>query len=75
MQSLSASPYLWPLAILLIGTAASLAGGALVGLAIGGRHLGPQLAALMGAFFGPLAGATGLVIGLLVLSLLGLGAA
>lgn len=71
MESLSAAPYLWPLAILLIGTAASLAGGALSGIVIGGKHLGPNLAALMGAFFGPLAGTTGLAIGLLVLALLG----
>ena len=72
MESLSAAPYLWPLTVLLIGIAASLAGGALSGLAIGGRHLGPKLAAMMGAFFGPLAGVTGLATGLLAMSLLGL---
>lgn len=71
MQSLSVESYLWPLAILLIGTAASLAGGALSGLVLGGKDLGVHLAALMGAFFGPLAGATGLAIGLLVLTLFG----
>jgi hypothetical protein len=71
MQSLSTAPYLWPLAIMLIGTAASLAGGALSGVVIGARHLGPKLAALMGAFFGPLAGATGLAFGVLVLALFG----
>jgi hypothetical protein len=72
MESISAAPYLWPLAILLIGTAASIAGGALSGIFIGGKDLGPNLAALMGAFFGPLAGATGIALGLLVLALLGL---
>jgi|EndMetStandDraft_3_1072993.scaffolds.fasta_scaffold516177_2 hypothetical protein len=68
MQGLSVSQYLWPL---LIGSAASVAGGALAGLAIGSKDLGPNLAATMGAFFGPLAGVTGVAIGLLVLSLFG----
>jgi hypothetical protein len=74
MQSLAAAPYFWPLAIMVIGTAASLAGGALSGIIIGGKDLGPNLAALMGAFFGPLAGVTGLAGGLLALALFGLGA-
>ena len=64
-------PYLWPLAIMLIGTAASVAGGALGGVLVGGRELGPYLAALMGAFFGPLAGVGGIALGLLALALLG----
>ncbi len=71
MENLTSAAYLWPLAILLLGTAASLAGGALAGMTIGGRDLGPHLAALMGAFFGPLAGATGIAIGLLALAVLG----
>jgi hypothetical protein len=70
MQSLSAAPYLWPLPALLIGATASLAGGALAGLAIGSRHLGPNLAAMTGTLFGPLAGVTGPAIGLLAMSLL-----
>jgi hypothetical protein len=56
---------------LFVGMAASLAGGALGGVAVGGKALGNELAALMGAFYGPLAGATGIVIGLIVLALLG----
>jgi hypothetical protein len=71
MASLSAQSCLWPLAIMLIGTAAALAGGALAGLALGAKDLGPNLAALMGAFLGPLAGVTGLAVGLLLLTLLG----
>ena len=34
-----------------IGVLASLAGGALGGMIIGGKDLGPKLAAMMGAFF------------------------
>jgi hypothetical protein len=71
MQQLTANAYLWPLTILLIGMAASVAGGALSALAIASKDLGPQLAALMGAFFGPLAGASGVAVGLLVLTLIG----
>jgi hypothetical protein len=71
MGSLFAQTFLWPLAIMLAGTAASLVGGALSGIALGARHLGPSLAALMGAFFGPLASIIGLGLGLLVLALVG----
>ena len=71
MEQVAADPYLWPLGILLIGTAASVAGGALGGLLVGGRDLGPGLAATMGAIFGPLAGAGGIALGLIVLALLG----
>lgn len=53
-----------------VGFAASIVGGALGGIAIGGKSLGNQLAAMMGGFYGPLAGAPGLIIGLIVLSFL-----
>jgi hypothetical protein len=69
MRTLAADPYLWPLILLLIGTAASVAGGALSGIVIAGKELGAELAGMMGAFFGPLAGATGIAAGLLVLAL------
>lgn len=71
MQPLTADPILWPLAVLLIGAAASAAGGALGGLVIGARDLGPSLAATMGAFFGPLAGVSGIALGLLVIAWIG----
>ena len=44
------------LLVLAVGGAASLIGGALGGVAIGGKALGNELAALMGGFYGPLAG-------------------
>ena len=71
MGSLTAQTYIWPLATMPIGTAASLAGGALSGIVLGARHLGPSLAALMGAFFGPLASVIGLGLGLFVVALIG----
>ena len=71
MEQFASGPYLWPLAILGIGTAASVAGGALGGLVVAGRELGPSLAAAMGAFFGPLAGVSGVALGLVVLAWLG----
>jgi hypothetical protein len=71
MQQLAADPYLWPLALLMIGTAASVAGGALGGFLVGGRDLGRALAATMGACFGPLAGVSGIALGLLALTWLG----
>jgi hypothetical protein len=71
MEQLAADPYLWPLVILLIGTAASIVGGAISGVVIGGKALGAELAGLMGAFFGPLAGMTGIAAGLILLALIG----
>ena len=56
---------------LALGLAASIAGGALGGIAVGGKALGNELAALMGGFYGPLAGGTGVLIGLIVLALIG----
>ena len=66
MQHLS-----WAAALpaLVIGIIASLVGGAAGGVLVGGKSLGNQLAATMGGFFGPLAGAGGLVIGLIAITL------
>jgi hypothetical protein len=60
---------------LIVGVMASVIGGALGGVAVGGKALGNELAALMGGFYGPLAGVPGIVIGLLVLALISLGGA
>ena len=56
---------------LIVGIAASVAGGALGGIAVGGKALGNELAAMMGGFYGPLAGVPGILIGLIVLALIG----
>lgn len=71
MQSLLEQPILWPLAALVIGILASLAGGALAGIAIGGKQFGLQLAVQMGGLFGLLAGIPGLAVALLALALIG----
>ena len=54
---------------LIVGVAASLIGGAMGGVAIGGKALGNELAAMMGGFFGPLAVVPGVIVGLLFLRL------
>jgi hypothetical protein len=71
MQSLLQHPAIWPLAVLAIGILASLAGGALAGIAIGGKQFGLALATQMGGLFGLLAGIPGLVIALVALALIG----
>jgi hypothetical protein len=43
-----------------------MAGGAAMGVKIGAEHLGKELAALMGAFFGPMPVAPAVVLGILV---------
>jgi hypothetical protein len=54
---------------LALGIVASLGGGALSGIGIGGAALGKQLAAIMGALYGVMAGAVGVIVGLAVLQL------
>jgi hypothetical protein len=48
----------------------SVAGGAAAGIALAGKDLGHQLAALMGGMFGPTAVLPAAVIGLVVLRLI-----
>lgn len=54
----------------LLASLVSIGAGAVAGMALGGRDLGRSLAALMGALYGPLAAAPGILIGLIVLTLL-----
>ncbi|MFN0218603.1 MAG: hypothetical protein ACKVP4_07305 [Hyphomicrobium sp.] len=54
---------------LALGVAASVGGGVIGGVLVGGKHIGNELAAMMGGFYGPLAGATGVLVGLVLLSL------
>jgi hypothetical protein len=49
------------------GLVGSVIGGAAGGLLVGRQALGNELAALMGSFYGPLAGGTGVALGLLAL--------
>jgi len=55
---------------LVIAFVAAMAGGALAGLRLAGKDLGAELAALMGAMFGPTAAVPGVLVGLIVLSVL-----
>lgn len=57
------------LGLLLLALLLALVGGAVTGLKIGADALGRELAALMGAFFGPTAALPACVVGLLVLYL------
>ncbi len=58
------------LVLILLALALALAAGAASGLRIGAEALGKELAALMGAFYGPTAVLPAVLLGLLVLSLL-----
>jgi hypothetical protein len=71
MDTLLQQPITWSLAALGIGVLASLAGGALAGIAIGGKQFGLELATQMGGLFGLLAGAPGIVVAVIVLALIG----
>lgn len=71
VESLLQQPFIWSLVVLAIGIFASLAGGALAGIVIGGKQFGLQLATQMGGLFGLLAGAPGVVIALVALALIG----
>jgi hypothetical protein len=56
---------------LVVATFASIAGGVVGGIAVGGKALGNELAAMLGGFYGPLAGITGIAIGLIALAMIG----
>ena len=47
----------------------SMAGGALAGVRLAGKDLGNELAAMMGAMFGPTAAVPAVLVGLVVLAL------
>ena len=67
MNQATLAPALLALGLALV---ASVVGGAISGLLIGAKALGRELAALMGVFFGPMAGFIGVGAGLLVSLLL-----
>ncbi len=54
---------------LLLAVLLSMAGGAVAAIRLAGKDLGNELAALMGAMFGPTAAVPGVLIGLIVLAL------
>ena len=57
-------------ACLLIAFVISMIGGAITGVRLAGKDLGNELAAMMGAMFGPTAVVPAVAIGLAVLALL-----
>lgn len=52
----------------LIAFLLAAAGGALTGLRLAGKDLGNELAALMGAMFGPTGAVPGVLLGLIILA-------
>jgi len=58
-------------AAVVVGTAASIAGGYLAGLTLGAKDLGPKLAGFVGALYGPAGGALGVLVGVLAVAVLG----
>jgi hypothetical protein len=52
-----------------IGAFAAVAGGAFGGVRAGGKTFGNELAAMMGAFYGPLAGSGGIAVALVAVKL------
>ena len=67
MQGLSFST---ALLCLLAAFVLSMAGGAVAGVRLAGKDLGNELAAMMGAMFGPTAAVPAVLVGLVVLALL-----
>jgi len=57
-------------AAIVVGTAASVAGGYLGGVAIGAKNLGPKLSGFLGVLYGPAGGGLGVVIGVVAVSVL-----
>ncbi len=56
------------LGLILLALIAGIVGGAIGGIIVGGKHLGNELAAMMGGFYGPMAAIPGIVIMLILLA-------
>ena len=61
-----ATAVLW----LLLAFVVAMGGGAFAGVRLAGKDLGNELAAMMGAMFGPTAAVPAVLVGLIVLALL-----
>jgi len=55
--------------LLALALVLAIVGGALAGIRIGGEHLGRELAAMVGAFYGPAAVLPAAIVGLIILAL------
>ncbi len=51
----------------IIALVTGVIGGAIGSIIVGGKHMGNELAAMMGGFFGPIAAVPGVIIALIVL--------
>jgi hypothetical protein len=58
------------IAAVVLGGAASVAGGYLAGGAIGSKAIGADLAHFLGMLYGPVAGATGVIAGVVVVAII-----
>jgi hypothetical protein len=56
---------------LILAFVAALGGGAVGGILVGGKDLGNELAAMMGACYGPLAGFVGVLVAFILYALTG----
>ncbi|ALA58069.1 hypothetical protein [Nitrospira moscoviensis] len=56
--------------LLVLALVSGAIGGAIGGIIVGGKALGNELAAMMGAFFGPIASIPGVAAALVILALL-----
>ena len=58
------------LAAVVVAAALSAAGGAVGGIWVGGKDIGYHLAGTIGAFYGPIAGLFGIIIGIVALAII-----
>jgi len=56
--------------LLILATVLSAAAGIVTGIKVGGQYLGKELAALMGAFYGPIAVIPAALVGVIIFGLL-----
>lgn len=69
MTTFFGDPAMQVLMWVLMAFVLSMAGGALAGVRLAGKDLGNELAAMMGAMFGPTAAVPAVLVGLVVLAL------
>lgn len=70
MQGMIASGVLAVVVAIAFSIAGGVIGGGVIGgVVVGGKTLGNELAALMGGFYGPLAGADGVLLAVIIVAI------
>ncbi len=72
VEAINAGQITWITLLVAVSGAlvAAVVGGAVGGIVVGGKHMGNELAAMLGSFYGPMGALPGIVIALCMIALI-----